>query len=347
MAVYPRNFWYIAAMSDEIGSTPFARKICDQRIVFYRKPDGQPVALQDYCPHRGLPLSKGKCEGRSIRCGYHGMLVNEYGECESMPQQPNVGRLAGIHCYPCKDNCGYIWVWVGDESGVDESSLPNMPWKNSNSISTSNSNPQWTFAGGVFHLNCDYRLLVDNLMDLSHETYVHPESIGQTEIDEAKPDVAFDGDNVIVERWMNNITPPPFWAGLYGSNEAVDRWQICRFYPPSNVHIDVGVAKAGSGAQSGNRSLGISGMVVGFITPESATSCWYFWGMARDFDVDDEALTERIYDGQKKIFYQDVGILEAQQENILQNPDRRLANLDIDSGGNHSRRIIEKLCSSE
>ncbi len=46
---------------------------------------------------------------------------------------------------------------------------------------------EWAYGGGLFHINCDYRLMIDNLMDLTHETYVHASSIEPEEIDEAAP----------------------------------------------------------------------------------------------------------------------------------------------------------------
>lgn len=336
MTNYPENFWYVAATSADVSDTPLARTICQQDIVFFRKSDGTPAALEDFCPHRGLPLSRGKCEGDGIRCGYHGMLVNSQGNCESMPMQPHVENLKGVKSYPIAEKYGFIWVWIGDAEKASVEQIPNMPW---------DGDGDWVFSGGMYHMQCDYRLLIDNLMDLSHETYVHPESIGQPEIDEAKPDVSSKDDVVTVERWMKDIYPPPFWEGLYGERVKVDRWQICRYYPPSNVHIDVGVARAGTGAPEGDRSQGISGLVIGFITPETETSCWYFWGMARDFKTDDSELTDKIRNGQQGIFAQDVAVLNAQQKNLLLHSDRKLVNMDIDKGGFLSRKTIDRLCS--
>jgi vanillate O-demethylase monooxygenase subunit len=95
-------------------------------------------------------------------------------------------------------------------------------------------NPEWAYGGGLYHINCDYRLMIDNLMDLTHETYVHASSIGQKEIDEAPVNTRVEGEQVITSRFMENIMPPPFWrAALRGNGLAddvpVDRWQICRF----------------------------------------------------------------------------------------------------------------------
>ena len=61
---------------------------------------------------------------------------------------------------------------------------------------------------------------------------------------------------------MDNIMPPPFWQlALRGNNLAddvpVDRWQICRFTPPSHVMIEVGVAHAGK--RTTRRNSGLAG----------------------------------------------------------------------------------------
>ena len=86
----------------------------------------------------------------------------------------------------------------------------------------------------------------------------------------------------------------------------------------------------------------MTGIVVNLMTPESETSTWYHWGMARNFQTDDRGLTFRIRDGQAAVFAEDTEILEAQQENILRRPDRELLNFKSDAGGVHARRIVER-----
>jgi vanillate O-demethylase monooxygenase subunit len=69
-----------------------------------------------------------------------------------------------------------------------------------------------------------------------------------------------------------------------GRRQPVDRWQICRFGPPSHVMIEVGVALAGKGGYDAPAEHKVYSIVVDFITPETDTSMWYFWGMARNFN---------------------------------------------------------------
>src|SRR3546814_8387024 len=86
-----------------------------------------------------------------------------------------------------------------------------------------------------FTLACDHRFVIDNLMDLTHETYVHPETIGQNELMEAPVAARREADAAILERFMPDIDPPPYWAQMLGKPGRVDRWQVCRFILPSTV----------------------------------------------------------------------------------------------------------------
>ena len=61
--MFLRNYWYVAASAPEIGRKPFRRIIMNEPVVFYRTEDGTPVALEDRCPHRRLPLSMGRLVG--------------------------------------------------------------------------------------------------------------------------------------------------------------------------------------------------------------------------------------------------------------------------------------------
>ena len=55
-----------------LGVRPLGRTICNERMVFFRGPEGKVAAVEDFCPHRGAPLSLGKvCDGKLV-CGYHG-----------------------------------------------------------------------------------------------------------------------------------------------------------------------------------------------------------------------------------------------------------------------------------
>ncbi|MCY1292242.1 Toluene-4-sulfonate monooxygenase system iron-sulfur subunit TsaM1 [compost metagenome] len=340
--MFLKNAWYVACTPDEIADKPLGRQICGEKIAFYRGAEGKVHAVEDFCPHRGAPLSLGFVRDGQLVCGYHGLVMGCDGKTASMPGQ----RVQGFPCirsFPVVERYGFIWVWPGDPTLADTNEIHHLEWAES---------PDWAYGGGLYHIQCDYRLMIDNLMDLTHETYVHASSIGQKEIDEAPVATQSEGDTVITSRYMSNIMAPPFWqAALRGNNlpddQLVDRWQICRFTPPSHVLIDVGVALAGNGGINAPAELKANSIVVDFITPETETSIWYFWGMARNFQAQDHALTDRIREGQGKIFAEDLEILEQQQSNLLAYPERKLLKLNIDAGGVQSRRILDRLIARE
>lgn len=340
--MFLKNSWYVACTPDEIESKPLGRKICGENIAFYRGKEGKVAAVENFCPHRGAPLSLGYVEDGNLVCGYHGLVMGCDGKTVSMPGQ----RVRGFPCikpYAVVERYGFIWVWPGDKALADPALIHPLKWAES---------PDWAYGGGLFHIKCDYRLMIDNLMDLTHETYVHSSSIGQKEIDEALPITTVDGDEVVTARHMEKIMAPPFWQmALRGNDLAddvpVDRWQICRFTPPSHVMIEVGVAHAGHGGYDAPDHLKASSIVVDFITPETETSHWYFWGMARKFKPNDLALTDTIREGQGKIFGEDLDMLEQQQSNLTTYPERGLLKLNIDSGGVQSRRVLERLLANE
>lgn len=339
--MFQKNAWYVACTPDEIEGKPLGRKICNEQIVFYRNADGKPVALDDYCPHRGAPLSLGKVEQGKLICGYHGLVMGQEGKTISMPGQ----RVAGFPCvraYPVEERYGFIWVWPGEKEKADPELIHKLHWAD---------DPSWAYGGGLYHFNCDYRLLIDNLMDLTHETYLHPTSIGQREIEEEPPTSRMEDGSAVTSRFMNGIMAPPFWrAALRGNNlqddVPVDRWQICRFFPPSHVLIDVGVAHAGNGGFEADPKFKAGSVVVDFITPETETSTWYFWGMARNFNPSDQGLTDQITQNLSKVFLEDKDMLEQQQKNI-ERTRRPLLSLNIDGGGMYARKIIDRLVAEE
>jgi vanillate O-demethylase monooxygenase subunit len=291
--------------------------------------------MRDACPHRMLPLSMGLREGDSIRCKYHGLKLGPDGVAQEMPLRADrVNSRICAETYAVVEKHRFVWVWVGDKDKADPASIPDL-WPC--------SAEGWVFDGGYYHLEADYRLMIDNLMDLTHETHVHAGSIGQPELMEAPIEARTDGNRAYVSRWMPGIDAPPFWRGALKMDGPVDRWQICEFVPPSNVMIDVGVAPVGAGATVESHDQGVRGMVIDSMTPETETSMHYFWGMARSFDIQDAGFTARFKRQQGGVFAEDKEILEAQQRSILANPDLKLNGYNIDQGGVRARQIISRL----
>lgn len=334
MTTWLTNAWYVAGWDAEIDTVPLARTICGVPMMFYRKLDRSVVAMRDACPHRLLPLSLGFREGDSIRCKYHGLKLGPDGVAEEMPLSTDpVTTKICAEAYVTHERHRFVWVWVGEKDQADPALIPDL-WPC--------SAEGWVFDGGYCPVAADYRLMIDNLMDLTHETYVHDGSIGQQEIVEAPLETEVVGQRAYVRRWMPGVEAPPFWRGALKRSGPVDRWQICEFLLPSAVMIDVGVAPVGAGASLADHDQGVRGMVIDFMTPESETSHHYFWGMARNFDIADTGFTARFKRQQGGVFAEDREVLEAQQRAIQANPDLKLSAYRIDEGGVRARQIIAR-----
>lgn len=293
---------------------------------------------------RLAPLSQGVLVGREdIRCPYHGIIYDSSGRCTSMPAQETINPSALVPSFPVADRYRYVWVWVGDPALADPDTIPDMHQM---------THPDWTGDGLTIHASCNYQLILDNLMDLTHEEFVHSSSIGQKELSESEFITSHTETTVQVERWMLDIEAPPFWLKnmrdkFPGFEGRVDRWQIIHYEAPGTIRIDVGVAKAGTGAPEGDRSQGVNGYVMNTITPETDRTSHYFWSFQRNYRLDSQLITTQMRDGVHGVFGEDEAMLTAQQDAIDANPDYEFYSLNIDAGGMWVRRILERMLTAE
>ena len=81
------NTWYMIAWGHELAQpgTLVHRTIAGEPILVYRLASGSIAALQDRCPHRFVPLHKGRQVGDDIECGYHGLCFGASGNCVKNP----------------------------------------------------------------------------------------------------------------------------------------------------------------------------------------------------------------------------------------------------------------------
>jgi vanillate O-demethylase monooxygenase subunit len=336
---FPLNAWYVAAWSHEVGKRePFGRTVCNQRMVLWRKADNSIAALEDMCWHRLLPLSMGWLEGDEVVCRYHGLAFDGKGKCTRVPSMDKENSAARVRTFPVLEKYRFVFVWPGDPALADPALVPDLHW---------NDDPDWAGDGKTMFAKCDYRLFVDNLMDLTHESFVHATSIGTKHVAETPMTTTYSGRNVTSTRWMLDVDAPPFWRTQLGKPGNVDRWQIIRFEAPCTIVLDVGVAPVGTGAPQGDRSKGVNGHVLNTITPETDGTCMYFWSLMRNYKLRDQSLTTFLREANAGIFVEDQVVVEAQQRMIDENPRQPLRNLNIDAGAMRARRAIDEMIASE
>lgn len=107
--------WHLAAHSRELQPhKSLGVSVRDKPVVLYRKKDGDPVALEDRCPHRWAPLSGGRIDGDNIVCPYHGFKFCPRGNLVQTPGNSGSPGMNSAMAYPVMESESKIWIWLGD-----------------------------------------------------------------------------------------------------------------------------------------------------------------------------------------------------------------------------------------
>jgi vanillate O-demethylase monooxygenase subunit len=268
---------------------------------------------------------------------YHGLTYGPDGKCVMVPGQDRIPAKAFVKTYPVLERHKLVWIWMGDAEKADAALVPDVHWMES---------PGWVAAEGYHHVAANYKLLNDNLLDLSHETYVHGKTIGHDSVAETPFSFRTEGNAVYVDKEMKACNPPPFYQYLarVSAADKVDRWQHTVYIPPGYIVIDVGVQPL-EPIPGSNR---VEGRVIDLITPETPTSSHYFWAFARNFRLDEIAVTEFLRENVRRTFDEDKVMLEAQQRIIGPETEPTFqVTIRADAGPTQGRRLLASMIEVE
>lgn len=337
--VYLRNAWYVGSMSSEIGRQLKPLKMLGEPIVLFRDRRGQPIALEDACPHRKLPLSKGRIKGDHVECGYHGLTFDGSGACVRAPTQAQIPPLARVLSYPAVDKYGLVWVWMGNPSAADEAAL----------IEIENADdPGWHLTqGDALSCKCNYLYLVDNLLDPSHVSWVHPTSFASSGMQDTPLDREERTNRLVVRRWIADVEVPPYYTGLVKFKGRCDRLQHYEArYPSIAINRSIFVPSGQGGEKWRDAEHPYVMVSYHFITPIDENNTRYHWLQQRNTDPDDASVTEAIARGAIKAFEEDREVLEAVHEGIANERTRHI-NLVLDAGAIRFRTTLGRKIASE
>ena len=339
MSSFLRNAWYVAALSPEIGRTLQAVRLLGEAIVLYRTQDGAPVALEDACPHRKLPLSMGRIKGDAVECGYHGLTFDCAGACIDAATQARIPPFARVRAYPTCDRYGLLWIWMGDADKADTGEILSIP---------TYGNPGWHITSGdSMRCTSNYLWLVDNLLDPSHVAWVHRGSFGGAGTDATPLEVRTIDNGVISSRWIRDQPPPPFYAPLVKFTGHADRLQHYEMrYPAMGINMGI-YTPAGKGGPDMVDGPDTYRMIsYHFITPVDEDHTHYFWLQHRNTDLHDTTITQRVAAGAKAAFEEDRLILEAVHQG-MKNRNTQTTGLLLDAAASRFRKGLEQRIAAE
>lgn len=285
---YLRNCWYKAGWADELGKDGLARTLLDIPVFLIRSADGTAQALLDRCPHRFAPLSSGSLEGGVVACRYHGLAFEGSGQCVRNPHGPVTAALT-VSSYPVVERHRALWIWLGDPAFADPAKVPDFAFLQE--VLDTALNRAYLLGAA------NYQLYVDNILDLSHTDFLHPDTRGGGSITRTRGEVEQRPNGSIAIHWdCNNDIPPPLVRDKLPAG--IDRaytWTHVQWQASATMKL---VHGAWPSAPPAKKPL----FPLTSMTPETASSTHYFYASTRNFSVDDDALNEAIGATRARIF---------------------------------------------
>lgn len=333
-----KNTWYMAAWAEEIGREMLARTLLSQPVLMFRKRDGTAVALSDRCAHRFAKLSDGMLIDDEVRCPYHGLKYDCTGVCTDNPHGNHIiPSKMKIRSYPLVERYGILWIWMGD-APADESLIADF---------TELDQPeQRRTLRRYISVKANYRLISDNLLDLSHVPFVHTAVGGATLLQNESNRSEQVGQTVWSRRKNQSIDPAPFFLSFQPaySKVKVDKHQNMRWDVPANLLLEVTHHETGK-----PESLRVESYTGHLLTPETDRSTHYFWSVSRNFALDDPKLDDMMEQVVYHAFANEDGpVIEAQQRMMdMASEDLQPVLIETDVAATRARRVLEDCIARE
>ena len=296
-----RNQWYVAAWSHEVDRSLLSRWILNEPVVLYRTENGEPTAVYGRCPHRHFPLGESRLVGDNIECGYHGFTFSPSGTCVKIPTQDVIPDKCRIKSYPLIEKWKWLWIWMGDPELADESLIPD------HKAAGLDDSDFEAVPGFYFEVPGRYQLMNDNLLDLSHLSYLHKSSIGSEEMAGAKEEKEEGETWLSSKRGAKNIACPALYAPLLNYEGNVDRY----FGMVSNLpgfHVGFDEFRKHSDDGELGELLGRLN-VYHVVTPGKYKTTNYFFAIGRNFAKSDE-VTKSLIAGIEPVLHEDISATE-------------------------------------
>jgi phenylpropionate dioxygenase-like ring-hydroxylating dioxygenase large terminal subunit len=331
------NCWYLAAWTADVpvGGHLF-RRIAGKPLIIARDSAGLLSALLDRCPHRFVPLSRGQIRDDKIVCAYHGIAFDLKGRCIANPHGAITSALT-VPGFVVTERHHAIWVWLGDADKADPASIMDL--------SLMDSLPDTAQNFGYELIQANYQLCADNILDLSHADYLHPDSLGGGATTRAKQSVE-ETPEALTVKWLakDDVIPPALDGIMREKGQPGDVHISVRWQAPSVMMINFGADRPHAAEPDRAETWGIHVMV-----PIDDKSTHYFFWTGRDkfWDADFNELVRQMTTN--AFVNEDKPLLEAQQANLGDGnfEDLQPALLTIDNASVRARRRLKTMIEAE
>lgn len=298
--------WYVAALAEELSPAPLKRTLLGRDIVLFRTRQGTVAALDDRCAHRSYPLSLGTVDGESLVCGYHGIRYDTEGRVIEVPSQARCPSGLGVRRYPLHEQGALVWIWMGDAEKADIQAIPGRSWMYGEG---------WVTKAGYMHMKASYVSLHENLLDLTHLSFLHAKSFGTPDYVKAPYDVQVEPGHFSLVRRVVPTKLPPIWAESTGlREEGAARIATSEFLAPG-LHETTAVFYDSRLPESAREEF--TAKAAHLPTPETSTSTHYFVLDGRNFATSKAEITDFMHEQLLVAFREDVAGLEALQQTLL------------------------------
>jgi len=333
-----RNAWYVIAEAAEVSRTPMARTVLGTSVMLFRTLGGSVVALANRCCHRSFPLVHGTVDGDTVVCGYHGLRYDTTGQCIEIPMQKSVPASLRVRAFHTAEKGPFVWIWMGERPPAEGDAAPHQEWLD---------HPDWACRVGYLHVKGSYVHLHENLLDLSHLSFLHAKTFGTPEYARAPVEMNCEGENLEVWRHVHCELPAIYARPLGWTGARAVRSSGSRYVSPG-LHVNTGIFRnldLPEEAQSPQPMVKVAQLV----TPESAVTTHYWTAQARNFVTNDAEMGEFMIKAQVAAFREDAFALQqiTEMQALSAADGLREVSIPTDKAGVLMRRRLKKLADLE
>jgi vanillate O-demethylase monooxygenase subunit len=205
------------------------------------------------------------------------------------------------------------------------------------------TDPEWATVTHSFRFECRAELIHDNLLDLTHESFIHTSTVGDDYIYKHGITVVVDGDVVSADRLMPGVAAPPLYASTMKCEGLYDRFHCTEFHAPSFHVLHSGITGQGRPREEGYLIKVMNG-----ITPIDAHTSHYYYAFSRNFGVDQQWATDELVEGLRVVLQEDADALALQEIGLQSRPPGEVDVLIAqDAGVAKARKVMARLLAAE